>query len=51
MVLLDDIQVDNRLNYIDIPVVILDRKKKTIRNKVVELVKGQWQHHKDLEWT
>ena len=36
---LEDIQVDDRLNYIKRRVAILDRKMKTLRNKVVELVK------------
>ena len=48
---LEDIHVDDCMNYIKRPMVFLDRKKKTLRNKVVELVKVQWQHHKSLEWT
>ena len=28
---------------------ILGRKMKTLRNKVVELVRVQWQHHKGSE--
>ncbi|CAH1425486.1 unnamed protein product [Lactuca virosa] len=36
---LEDIQVDDSLNYIERPVVILDRKTKTLRNIVVQLVK------------
>ena len=48
---LEDIQVDDSLNYIEQPVVILDRKSKDLRNKRVELVKVQWQHRKGLEWT
>ena len=38
---LEDIQVDNRLNYIERPIAILDRKTKTLQNKVLELVKVQ----------
>ena len=38
---LEDIQVDDHLNYFERPIVILDRKTKTLRNKVVELVKVQ----------
>ena len=48
---LEDIQVDDRHNYNERLVSILDRKKKTLRNKVVELVKVQWLHHKGWEWT
>ena len=36
---LDDIQVDDCLNYIERPVTVLDRKTKALRNKVVSLVK------------
>ena len=50
MVLLEDIQVDDCLNYIERPMAILDRKTKTLRNTVVELVKVQWQHHKGSKW-
>lgn len=38
---LEDIQVDDRLNYIERSVAILDRKMKNLRNKFVELVKVQ----------
>ena len=48
---LEDIQVDDHLNYIERPVAILDRKTKTLRNKVVELVKVYWLHRKGSEWT
>ena len=37
---LEDIQVDDRLNYVETPLEILDQKVKTLRNKVVNLVKG-----------
>ncbi|CAH1450579.1 unnamed protein product [Lactuca virosa] len=47
---LEDIQVDDSLNYIERRVAILDRKTKTLRNKVVQLVKVQWQHRKGSEW-
>ena len=35
---LEDIQVDSSLNYVKRPVAILDRKVKTLRNKVIQLV-------------
>ena len=35
----EDIQVDDNMNYIERPMVILDRKTKELRNKRVELVK------------
>jgi len=48
---LEDIQVDSGLNYIEKPIAILERKTKTLRNKVIQLVKVQWQHRKGSEWT
>lgn len=39
---LDDIKVDERLNYIERPIKNLDRKPQTMHNKVVGLVKVQW---------
>ena len=41
---LEDIQVDECLNYIERPIAILDRKKNMLRNKEVGLVKVQWHH-------
>ena len=38
---LEDIQVDDFLDYMERLVVILDRKTKDLRNKVVSLVKVQ----------
>ena len=43
--------MDDRMNYIERPVAILDRKMKGLRNKVVGLVRMQWQHRKGSEWT
>ena len=43
--------MDDCLNYIKRLVSILDRKTKTLRNKVVELVKVQCEHCKGSEWT
>ncbi|KAI3828159.1 hypothetical protein L1987_02256 [Smallanthus sonchifolius] len=48
---LDDIEVDNSLNYIEEPVSILDRKEKRLRNKVIQLVKVQWKHRNVSEAT
>jgi hypothetical protein len=48
---LEDIQIDERLNYVEKPIAITDRKSRTSRNKVVNLVKVQWQHRKGSEWT
>ena len=41
---LDDILVDESLNYVERSVSILDRKTKGLRNKEAKLVKVQWQH-------
>ena len=48
---MDDIQVNKRLNYVERPIPILDRKTNTLCNKMVNLVKVQWQHLKGFEWT
>ena len=48
---IDDIQVDERLNYVERPIAILERKTKSLRNKDIGLVKVQWQHRKGSEWT
>ena len=43
--------MDESLNYIERPIVILDRKTKVLWNKEVKLVKMQWQHRRGSEWT
>ena len=48
---LEDIQIDERLNYVEKPIAILERKVKTLRNKEIGTVKVQWQHRKGSEWT
>ncbi|KAI3778451.1 hypothetical protein L2E82_07749 [Cichorium intybus] len=48
---LEDIQIDERLNYVEQPVAILDRETKTLRNKTINLVKVQWRHRRGSEWT
>ncbi|KAJ9552566.1 hypothetical protein OSB04_016611 [Centaurea solstitialis] len=48
---LDDIQIDESLNYVEKLVAVLDRKVKHLRNKEIGIVKVQWQHRKGSEWT
>ncbi|KAJ9544494.1 hypothetical protein OSB04_024201 [Centaurea solstitialis] len=48
---LDDIQVDESLNYVERPVAVIDRKVKRLRSKEIGIVKVQWQHRKGSEWT
>ncbi|KAI3701131.1 hypothetical protein L2E82_45776 [Cichorium intybus] len=48
---LEDIQLDERLNYVERPIAIIERKIKALRNKTIGLVKVQWQHRKGSEWT
>ena len=48
---LSDIEVDDKLNYVEEPVMILDRKEKRLRNKVIKQVKVQWKHRKGSEAT
>ena len=51
VVSLDDVQVDEHLNYVEQPMAILERKMKILRSKEIPLVKVQWQHRKGSEWT
>ncbi|KAI3523617.1 hypothetical protein L1887_01878 [Cichorium endivia] len=39
---LEDIQVDERLNYVERPIALIERKIKTLQNKTIGLVKVQW---------
>ena len=42
--------MDDRLNYIERPMAIHDRKMKTLRSKVVELLNVKWQDRKWSKW-
>jgi len=48
----DDLEIDERLNYVEQPVAILDEKEKRLRNKTVKQVKVQWRHKRgsDVTW-
>ncbi|KAI3775624.1 hypothetical protein L1987_50205 [Smallanthus sonchifolius] len=46
---LDDIVVDDKLNCVEEPVAILDRKEKRMRRKVIPIVKVQWKHRHTWE--
>ena len=39
------LELKEALSYVETPVEILDREEKTLRNKVINLVKVRWQHH------
>ena len=43
--------MDDRLNYIEILVAILDRGMKNLKNRAVDIVKVQWQHQRGSECT
>ena len=47
----EPIKVHEDLTYEEQPVQILDRKDKTLRNKVILLVKVLWRNHKVEEAT
>ena len=51
IVAMEDIQIDDFLNYIERPVAILDQKTKALCNKVVPFVKVQWHLRKGSKWT
>ncbi|KAI3828266.1 hypothetical protein L1987_02364 [Smallanthus sonchifolius] len=48
---LNDIELEERLNYVEKPVAILDWKEKRLQNKVIKQVKVQWQLRKGSEAT
>ncbi|KAI3775134.1 hypothetical protein L1987_49703 [Smallanthus sonchifolius] len=48
---LDDIELDEKLNYVEEPVAILDRKMKRLRNKEICQVLVRWKHKKRAEMT
>ncbi|XP_022024159.1 uncharacterized protein LOC110924465 [Helianthus annuus] len=51
LVPLDDIELDEGVNYVEIPIAIKDVKVKNLRNKAVRQVLVQWQHRKGSELT
>ncbi|KAJ9551909.1 hypothetical protein OSB04_015954 [Centaurea solstitialis] len=48
---LQDIEVDQKLNFLEEPVAVTDRKIRKLRNKEISLVKVQWKFHKGQEAT
>ena len=48
----EDIQIDEHLNYVEKPIAVVDRKSKTLRSgRTVHTVKVQWKHRKGSECT
>ena len=41
----EEIDVDDKISYVERPVRIEDRKEQVLRNKTIPLVKVVWQHH------
>ncbi|KAJ9552858.1 hypothetical protein OSB04_016903 [Centaurea solstitialis] len=48
---LQEISVDPKLNFVEEPVAVVDRKIRKLRNKEIDLVKVQWKFHKGQECT
>nr|GEW67997.1 putative reverse transcriptase domain-containing protein [Tanacetum cinerariifolium] len=48
---LDEIQVDNKLNFIEEPVEIMDRKVKRLKQSRIPIVKVRWNSRRGLEFT
>ncbi|XP_071712884.1 uncharacterized protein [Rutidosis leptorrhynchoides] len=48
---LNEITLNNKLEYVEEPVVLLDEKVKEIRNKRIRAYKVQWRHRKGSECT
>ncbi|KAK9053806.1 hypothetical protein SSX86_024880 [Deinandra increscens subsp. villosa] len=49
---LEDLVIDDKLNYVETPIAILDHKVKKLRNKELSQVLVKWEHRKgsDLTW-
>ncbi|KAI3701816.1 hypothetical protein L6452_27177 [Arctium lappa] len=48
---LEDVEVNDKLAYVEEPVDILDRKTKRLRNKIIPLMLVKWKFHKGAEMT
>ena len=48
---LENIKVDEKLTYVDEPVVIVDRNVRKLRTNEIVLVKVQWRYHRGQEAT
>ncbi|KAJ9558426.1 hypothetical protein OSB04_013040 [Centaurea solstitialis] len=48
---LQEISIDPKLNFVESPVAVVDRKIRKLRNKEICLVKVQWKFHKGEECT
>ena len=48
---LEEIELDNQLNYIEEPIAIVEEQLRRINNKTVKTYKVQWKHRKDTEFT
>ncbi|KAD3640786.1 hypothetical protein E3N88_30009 [Mikania micrantha] len=49
---LEDLEIDDKLNYVEKPIAILDRQVKQLRNKSLNQVKVQWKNRRgsDATW-
>ncbi|XP_071714765.1 uncharacterized protein [Rutidosis leptorrhynchoides] len=48
---LDEVEIDEKLRYAERPVRILDQKVKQLRNKMVTMLKIQWEYRRGSEYT
>ncbi|KAJ9562865.1 hypothetical protein OSB04_008025 [Centaurea solstitialis] len=48
---LEDIQIDEKLNYVEKPIALLEWKVKTLHKKEIKYVNVLWQYRKGSEWT
>ncbi|KAI3719936.1 hypothetical protein L6452_20842 [Arctium lappa] len=46
---LDDIRMDEKLNYVEEPICIVDRKVRKLRTKEIGLMEVRWRYHKGQE--
>ncbi|GJR94779.1 putative reverse transcriptase domain-containing protein [Tanacetum coccineum] len=50
-ILLDEIQIDDKLNFIEEPVEIMDREVKRLKQSRISIVKVRWNFKRGLEFT
>ncbi|GJW79284.1 hypothetical protein Tco_0140966 [Tanacetum coccineum] len=51
VILLDEIQIDDKLHFIEVPIEIMDREAKRIRQSHIPIVKVRWNSRRGPEFT
>nr|GFC68067.1 putative reverse transcriptase domain-containing protein [Tanacetum cinerariifolium] len=51
IILLDEVQLDDKLHFIEEPVEIMDREVKRLKQSHIPIIKVRWNSHRGLEYT